>query len=60
VIALTQDDLAGLAGATRPTVNQVLQRLASQGIVTLHRGSITVRDVPALRRLASGGGQLLE
>jgi CRP-like cAMP-binding protein len=58
VIALTQDDLAGLAGATRPTVNQVLQRLASQDIVTLHRGSITVRDVSALRRLASKGRPL--
>jgi CRP-like cAMP-binding protein len=59
VIALTQDDLAGLAGATRPTVNQVLQRLASQGVVTLHRGSITVRDVPALRRRAAAGPLVL-
>jgi len=37
VIPLTQDDLAGMAGATRPTVNQVLQRLAQQGTVTLRR-----------------------
>jgi CRP-like cAMP-binding protein len=59
IIALTQDDLAGLAGATRPTVNQVLQRLASQGVVTLHRGSIAVRDVPALRRRAAQGPLVL-
>jgi CRP-like cAMP-binding protein len=52
VIPLTQDDLAGLAGATRPTVNQVLQRLAAQGIVALHRGSIGVTDIAALRRRA--------
>lgn len=37
VIPLTQDDLAGMAGATRPTVNQVLQRLARQGTVTFRR-----------------------
>jgi CRP-like cAMP-binding protein len=52
VIPLTQDDLAGLAGATRPTVNQVLQRLAAQGVVTLQRGSIAVNDVAVLRRRA--------
>ena len=51
-IPLTQDDLAGLAGATRPTVNQVLQRLAAQGVVTLQRGSIAVNDVAVLRRRA--------
>lgn len=50
VIPLTQDDVAGLAGTTRPTANQVLQRLASQGILTLHRGSMEVNDVRALRR----------
>ena len=52
VIPLTQDDLAGLAGATRPTVNQVLQRLAGQGVVTLQRGSIVVNDIATLRRRA--------
>jgi len=52
-IPLTQDDLASMAGATRPTVNQVLQPLASQGVVTLHRGSIEVNDVQALRRRSS-------
>ena len=49
VIPLTQDDLAGLAGASRPTVNQVLQRLASQGVVLLRRGSILVTDPAELR-----------
>jgi CRP-like cAMP-binding protein len=50
VIPLTQDDLAGLAGAARPTVNQALQRLAAQGVITLRRGSIEVNDATALRR----------
>jgi CRP-like cAMP-binding protein len=53
VIPLTQDDVAGLAGTTRPTANQVLHRLAAQGILTLHRGNMEVNDVRALRRGAS-------
>lgn len=53
VIPLTQDDLAGLAGARRPTVNQVLQRLASQGVVVLKRGHIVVTRPAELRRRAA-------
>jgi CRP/FNR family cyclic AMP-dependent transcriptional regulator len=49
-IPITQDDLAGMAGATRPTVNQVLQRLAASGTVALGRGRIELRDLPALQR----------
>lgn len=49
-IPITQDDLAGMAGATRPTVNQVLQRLAASGTVVLGRGRIELHDLPALRR----------
>jgi CRP/FNR family cyclic AMP-dependent transcriptional regulator len=52
VVPLTQDQLSDLVGGTRQTVNQVLQRLADQGIVELGRGRITVRDLPALRRKA--------
>jgi CRP-like cAMP-binding protein len=42
VIPLSQDVIAEMAGATRPTVNQVLQKLASQRIIELGRGQITV------------------
>jgi CRP-like cAMP-binding protein len=49
-VPLTQDDLAGMAGASRPTVNQVLQALAADGAVTLGRGSITIENLPAIRR----------
>jgi len=48
VIPLTQEELAGLAGATRATVNQVLQALQGQGLVELRRGSTTVLDRAAL------------
>ena len=50
VVPITQDDLAGMAGTTRPTTNQVLQRLADEGVLSLGRGRIELRDVPALRR----------
>jgi CRP/FNR family transcriptional regulator, cyclic AMP receptor protein len=50
VVPLTQDHLAGLAGASRPTVNQVLHKLASQQVVALNRGRIEVLDYGALRR----------
>ena len=51
VVPLTQEDLAGLVGATRPSVNHVLQGLASRGLVALGRGRITVLDPQALARL---------
>jgi CRP/FNR family cyclic AMP-dependent transcriptional regulator len=51
-IPLTQGDLANLVGGTRPTVNQVLQKLAEAGLVELRRGRIDVLDVPALTRRA--------
>lgn len=48
VIPLTQEDLAGLVGATRPTINQVLRSLESKGMVTLTRGKTIVVDREAL------------
>ncbi len=50
-IPLTQEEVAELCGGTRPSVNQVLQRLGDQGILELGRGRIVVRDLPALERL---------
>ena len=52
-VPMTQDDLAGMAGATRPTVNQVLQRLAAAGVIELGRGRIELVDVASLRRRAA-------
>jgi CRP/FNR family cyclic AMP-dependent transcriptional regulator len=53
VIPLTQDHLADLVGGTRPSVNQVLQRLLAQGIIELGRGRVVLRDVGALRGKAA-------
>ena len=49
-VLVTQDDLAGLAGAGRPSVNQVLQTLEAAGAIRLHRGRIEIIDQDQLRR----------
>lgn len=49
VIPLTQSQLADLTGGTRPTVNQVLQRLVDQGTIEVSRGKVVVLDVERLR-----------
>jgi CRP/FNR family cyclic AMP-dependent transcriptional regulator len=52
VIPATQDDLAQLAGTTRPTANRVLRAGEENGVVGLARGRIEIRDIAGLRRLA--------
>jgi len=52
VIPLTQDDVAELAGATRPTVNRVLKDAESARAVRLSRCRIEVVDRGLLCRLA--------
>ena len=52
VIPVTQEMLAGLAGTTRPTANQVLRRLAASGIVSISRSQIVVLDRQSLRQRA--------
>lgn len=52
VVPLTQEVLGGLAGTTRPTVNQVLNELVETGAIELGRGRIVIRDLSALRRRA--------
>jgi CRP/FNR family transcriptional regulator, cyclic AMP receptor protein len=47
-IPLTQEELAGLTGATRATVNQVLRALQGKGLIDLRRGKTIVTDLDAL------------
>jgi CRP/FNR family transcriptional regulator, cyclic AMP receptor protein len=49
VIPLTQEDVAEIAGATRPTVNRVLRKEDARGTIKLSRGAITIIDVERLR-----------
>lgn len=47
-IPLTQEDLAGLAGTTRATVNRVLRREVRSGALSLARGRVMIVDPQAL------------
>jgi CRP/FNR family cyclic AMP-dependent transcriptional regulator len=52
VVPLTQDNVASMAGTTRPTANGVLQALVADGILSLGRGRFEVLDRPALEARA--------
>jgi CRP/FNR family cyclic AMP-dependent transcriptional regulator len=49
-IALTQDDVASMAGTTRSTANRVLKAVEADGLVNLRRGAIEVLDLAGLER----------
>ena len=51
-VALTQDDLASLAGTSRATVNRVLRQAEEEGAVSLSRGRIRVTDPTLLAKRA--------
>ena len=52
VVPVTQEDLATMAGTTRPTVNRVLRALEDAGSLRLSRGRIEVLDIEILRQRA--------
>ena len=48
-IPLTQEDIATMAGTTRPTANGVLRELETAGVVELTRGKVRVLEPSELR-----------
>jgi CRP/FNR family transcriptional regulator, cyclic AMP receptor protein len=52
LIALTQEAIAELAGASRTTVNEVLRAEERRGLLELRRGKTRISDVEALTRRA--------
>lgn len=48
-IPLTQEELASLAGTSRPTANRVLQDLVQSQIIAVRRGSVEVLDASRLK-----------
>lgn len=56
VVPLTQEEIAGLAGTSRATVNRVLRAEQKRGTVELHRGKTRVLDPEALARRAGTAG----
>ena len=51
-VPLTQEDLAGLAGTTRATVNRVLRDEEKRGTLVLSRGKVTITDPVAVAKRA--------
>ena len=49
-VPLTQEDLAGLAGTTRETVNRVLRALADERLIEVERGRLRILDLAAMSR----------
>jgi CRP-like cAMP-binding protein len=52
VIPLTQEDLAGLAGTTRPSTNKALRAAEETGLIAISRGEIRLLDPEGLARRA--------
>lgn len=52
-LRLSQDELAGFAGASQKAATTALQSLRELGCIETGRRSITVRDIEALRRWAA-------
>jgi CRP/FNR family cyclic AMP-dependent transcriptional regulator len=51
-LPLSQDEVAHLAGVSRPTAHRVLHDLETQGLLSVAYGTITVHDPSALQRQA--------
>jgi CRP/FNR family cyclic AMP-dependent transcriptional regulator len=50
---ISQRELAHFAGGSRESVNKHLQIWQRDGLIDLSKGSILIRDLPAIRRLAA-------
>ena len=53
-LRITQQELADLAGASRPVVSTLLNRLRDQGVLGYSREYLCVRDIEVIEGLASG------
>ena len=49
-IEITQEELALLAGVSRPVAARALQSLAEEGLITIEHASVTIHDFEALSR----------
>ena len=52
VIPLTQEDLAGLAGTSRPSANKVVRAAEEAGLLRVGRAEIEILDLDGLRHRA--------
>ena len=52
IVPLTQEDLAGLAGTTRPSANKALRTAEDAGLISVSRGEVRLLDFDGLARRA--------
>jgi CRP/FNR family cyclic AMP-dependent transcriptional regulator len=52
VLPVSQEDVASMAGTTRPTANRVLRGAEQDGLIALGRGRITVLDRTGIEKRA--------
>ena len=52
IVPLTQEDLAGLAGTTRPSANKALRAAEDAGLISVSRGEVRLLDFDGLARHA--------
>ena len=52
MIPLTQEDLASMAGTSRPTANRVLKAAEADGVLVISRGRVEILDAAGLTRRA--------
>jgi CRP/FNR family transcriptional regulator, cyclic AMP receptor protein len=52
IVPLTQEDLAGLAGTTRPSANKALRAAENAGLISVSRGEVRLLDIDGLARRA--------
>jgi CRP-like cAMP-binding protein len=55
-IRITQQELAGLVGASRESISRNMTRFVDNGMVQTGRGRITILDRGALKELSGAGG----
>jgi DNA-binding transcriptional regulator YhcF (GntR family) len=60
VVPFTHEELAGMLGAGRSHTTRVLQTLRGQGIIETRRGSLVVRDHPALKAISCQCNELVK
>lgn len=51
-ISLTHEQIARYMGSAREVVSRMLKYFVSEGLITSHRGEITLIDLPKLKKLA--------
>jgi CRP-like cAMP-binding protein len=54
-IEITQEEIGLLAGVSRQVANKCLATLEAEGLLTIERGGVRVRDVARLARYEGGG-----